>query len=449
MSLLARQNSFAQGTYTLLHNFFGGVGSQVEGALTEVKPGVFVGTAINLYQITSTGVYTNLTPYEQSNNLSGNLFPASNGLLYGSSNKVFDTTVSGQVAVLQSVNGPGGLIEAADGKLYGIYNTGLSYPQGAPYQFYELTLAGALTPLGSAQFPPTVLYGQLIQAKDGNFYGTDQLSEESSNAYVNVFKLTPTGTYSYLFTSGAVADGQLPNGPLVAKGNYLFGSAACGELSGFSYGCAQGYGVVFAVSLQGDYTVLYTFQNGSDGAFPSALILASDGNLYGQSMLESGQEQLFRLSPNGQSFSVVAQYPAGAPAGYLTQGSDGKIYGAGMPNNTYPFGNVFSVDLGLPAPPPVVTNFSPKSGDAGTKVLISGNQLLGITGVSFNGIPAAHISSKGVYYVYATVPAGASTGPITVTTANGSTTTRQSFTVTTAGPEGIALPSPETVTTEQ
>jgi hypothetical protein len=49
--------------------------------------------------------------------------------------------------------------------------------------------------------------------------------------------------------------------------------------------------------------------------------------------------------------------------------------------------------------------------------------------VTFNGVPAAAFQVNSTQAVMATVPAGATTGPVTITTANGSVTTKQSFTV--------------------
>jgi hypothetical protein len=61
-------------------------------------------------------------------------------------------------------------------------------------------------------------------------------------------------------------------------------------------------------------------------------------------------------------------------------------------------------------------------------VRIWGANLLSAT-VQFNGVPAVAVSSSGPNYVWATVPAGATTGPISVTTPGGSNTTQASFTV--------------------
>jgi uncharacterized protein (TIGR03437 family) len=71
----------------------------------------------------------------------------------------------------------------------------------------------------------------------------------------------------------------------------------------------------------------------------------------------------------------------------------------------------------------------PDSGATGQKIILWGSHLLGATSVSFNGVPAAAFQVNSTQAVVAAVPAGATTGPVTITTANGSFTTTQSFTI--------------------
>jgi uncharacterized repeat protein (TIGR03803 family) len=110
------------------------------------------------------------------------------------------------------------------------------------------------------------------------------------------------------------------------------------------------------------------------------------------------------------------------------QGSDGNIYGtaiSGGPNNG---GVIFALELGLPKPAPAAQRFSPGSGAVGTQVLLWGSNLLAAS-VQFNGIAATTVSNSGSNYILASVPTGAATGPITITTPGGTVTTKESFTV--------------------
>ena len=110
------------------------------------------------------------------------------------------------------------------------------------------------------------------------------------------------------------------------------------------------------------------------------------------------------------------------------QGSDGIIYGIAHAGGSTGSGAVFALDLGLAKPAPSAQKFLPESGAVGTNVRIWGSNLLSAT-VQFNGTPATTVSNSGSNYAFATVPAGAVTGPITVTTPGGSITTEANFTV--------------------
>jgi hypothetical protein len=80
--------------------------------------------------------------------------------------------------------------------------------------------------------------------------------------------------------------------------------------------------------------------------------------------------------------------------------------------------------------PPTITRIRPTSGKVGTWVTVDGTYLAGATGVRFNGRPATFAIVSDLT-VRAQVPAGATSGPITVTTAKGTATSPSSFTVTT------------------
>jgi hypothetical protein len=81
---------------------------------------------------------------------------------------------------------------------------------------------------------------------------------------------------------------------------------------------------------------------------------------------------------------------------------------------------------------PTVTSFNPTSGPVGTSVSITGTNFTGVTGVTFNGVAASFTPNTSTN-LSATVPGGATTGPIAVTTGNGTGTSSTSFTVTGGG----------------
>ncbi len=82
-----------------------------------------------------------------------------------------------------------------------------------------------------------------------------------------------------------------------------------------------------------------------------------------------------------------------------------------------------------PLPAPTLASFSPTSGVVGSAVTLTGTALSGTTRVAFGGVPATAYAVRSDTQVQATVPPGATTGPIALTTAGGTATTATAFTV--------------------
>jgi uncharacterized repeat protein (TIGR03803 family) len=177
-------------------------------------------------------------------------------------------------------------LQANDGNFYGSGSNGIykflptrpGFPP--PAQPYVAIHTAART-----NADPGNYYG-IIQATDGNFYGYAYFNKIEGGYLTNVgqiFKLTPAGTFTTLYTFCTLAncaDGSIPLVQLIqgSDGN-LYG--------GTLQGGGHGYGVIFRLSLAGKLTVLHSFcsQSGcADGEAPSSgLIEASDGNFYGSS----------------------------------------------------------------------------------------------------------------------------------------------------------------------
>src|SRR5439155_124278 len=81
-------------------------------------------------------------------------------------------------------------------------------------------------------------------------------------------------------------------------------------------------------------------------------------------------------------------------------------------------------------PPPTITSFSPTSGPVGANVTINGTNFTGVTAVRFNGTSATTFTVISSTSIRATVPGGATTGPISVTTSAGTATSASNFNVT-------------------
>jgi uncharacterized repeat protein (TIGR03803 family) len=88
-----------------------------------------------------------------------------------------------------------------------------------------------------------------------------------------IFKFSTSGAGGILFSLDGT-DGEFPSGVALATDGNFYGTTFNGG--------ASGLGVLFKITASGNYTALYSFSGGSDGAGPSAPpIEASDGNLYG------------------------------------------------------------------------------------------------------------------------------------------------------------------------
>lgn len=78
---------------------------------------------------------------------------------------------------------------------------------------------------------------------------------------------------------------------------------------------------------------------------------------------------------------------------------------------------------------PTITSFTPTSGTSGTVVTITGTNFTGATAVTFGGVPAAAFTVNSAIQITATVPPGAVTGRIRVTTGTGSGDSTIDFTI--------------------
>jgi IPT/TIG domain len=92
---------------------------------------------------------------------------------------------------------------------------------------------------------------------------------------------------------------------------------------------------------------------------------------------------------------------------------------------------------------PTISSFSPASGPVGTSVTIHGHNFSGpnVTSVTFNGTSAT-FTIDNAQKITATVPSGATTGPIAVTSPDGTATSSTNFTVTTTGAPTITSFNP-------
>ena len=380
---------------------------------------------------------------------------------------VYKITPAGALTALGTFNATNGNdpnlpTQGTDGNFYGTARFGGISGFGCQIgcgTLYKLAPNGKITVLHNfAGWPSDGAdpRGVLVQGTDGNFYGTTFMG--GANNFGSVFKLTPSGQYSILYSFCALAgcvDGKNPWVGLI--------QATDGSLYGTSQGGAHNAGALFKVTTTGVFTTLYSFCNVAfcaDGFFPQTpLMQDTNGKFYGVTesgganglnggvfysldsglkpfvsllnwngkvgktveMLGQGFTGTTKVSFNGTSatFTVssdtylTATVPSGATTGFVTVTTPG---GALKSNRKF-------------LVTPSILSFSPPSGPVGTPVTITGVSFTGAIKVTFGGVKATVFSVDSDTQITATVPTGAKTGKIQVTTPGGVATSSGTFTV--------------------
>jgi len=189
-----------------------------------------------------------------------------------------------------------------------------------------------IAPFRSVSPSPVIpQHGVLLQAKDGNFYG---LSQNGGSAGLGTaFQVTPAGALTVLHSFTGTTDGFDPQWGLVqAKNGDLYGTT-----DNSAYG-SGGLGTIFRLSTTGTYTTLHQFVAADGGLPESTLVIGPDGLLYGTTLTYGTNNggTVFRIAPDGSQFAVVTRFdctvgdaPCNPIAG-LSLGADGAFYGIAM-----------------------------------------------------------------------------------------------------------------------
>ncbi len=440
---------------------------QPVGGLIQATDGNLYGTTVGggansygtVFRITLSGALTTLYSFcsQQPDCSDGSeplapVIQGSDGSFYGTTSSggtdyygtVFSITPSGTLTILHRFSGYtdgagpyAGLIQATDGNFYGTTLVGGTYWGGT---VFRITPEGTLETLYNfCPQPPecpdgAYPYSGLVQGPDGALYGTTA----EGGAYANngtVFKITLRGALTTLHSFDSI-DGTYPWGSLIEAtyGNF-YGVTSRG---GNSDACSEGCGTLFEVTPSGTFRTLYRFDL-TDGDDPwPALIRATNGDLYGTT-LEGGTGTgcafgcgtAFRISRKGRlttlyNFCSLSGCADGnAPQGVL-QDTNGSLYGTtGGGGLGFYSGTAFRLSEGLGGP---FVETQTTAGKVGSAVNILGTDLTGATSVTFNGTTATFtVASPSL--ITTTVPAGATTGTVQVVTPGGALSSNAPFRV--------------------
>ena len=308
-----------------------------------------------VFKITAGGALTTLYSFDIFNGISPNaaLVQGTDGDFYGTTfwggdvefcapygdgdytgcGTVFKITAAGWLTTLHFFSGTDGgwpnapLVQGTDGNFYGTTSIGgtsskcpSDYDVEGCGTVFKITAAGTLTTLHSfdvtdGAFPQTAL----VQATDGNFYGTTNST---------AFKISPEGVLTTLHSFSG-SDGAGPNELVRATDGNFYGTTGAGGVSG--------KGTVFKITPEGELTTLHSF-SGSDGAGPNELVQATDRNFYGTTYSggASGGGTVFKITPGG-TLSTMHDFGAVGASGpnALMQATDGSFYGTTFRTPTF------------------------------------------------------------------------------------------------------------------
>jgi uncharacterized repeat protein (TIGR03803 family) len=429
-------------TYTDLHDF-NGTGDPIifnSGRLAQGPDGNFYAESENggtsgfgtVFNLTPTGTVTiihGLVPTTDGQAPSGGITLGTDGNFYGDaasggaadSGTVFVVTPSGTLAVLHPFANSGdgttpsyALILNPNGNFYGTTNVGPeTIYQVAPSETFK-TIHTLTTAEGSQG-------GQLSLGSDGNLYGGTGLG--GTSGFGTAFKVTPSGVFTVLHSFTGATDGSNAAGGMVQATNGKFYGAT-------SSGGSSSAGVIYQLTSSGVFTVLHTLNGTTDGKGPAGqLLAASDENLYGVTTSGGTSDcgTIFKITPAG-TYTVLYNFDmihGCNPEEQVIQGTNGKLYGLANGGGAFGDGAAYSLSLGLRAFAALMT----ASAFEGARIGILGQDFSGSSVVEFGGVPATTIAVTGSTFINATVPAGALTGSVKVTTGTTTLTSNQTFRV--------------------
>ncbi len=386
MGLMNPHAVMAAATFNVLHSFDNTNGATPTRGVTQGSDGSFYGTTYNGGQFNRGTVYkldansnfsvvhnfaddhTDL-PWDGGEPDSGITIDA-NGSLVGATTvstldfraRVFKIDINGAFRFFGGAFGyhvfPNGqLALGSDSSLYGTadgdnnFGAGLVYKIEPSGNFSTLHVFNGCYVCPGREDGKSPREGVTLDI-NGNLYGTtsDGGSLGTSQGGV-VFKIAASGVYSILRSFDDPTYGTMPSSRvIVASDGSLYGTTLLGG--------SLDFGVMYKIDPSGVYSVLHNFDN-TTGGKPTDIINIKDGSFYGTTTVggQFGFGTVFKLDPSG-IYSVLHDFDntGGAEPNGISFGRDGNLYGTTAKGGQFGFGTIFSVDFGPANAAPVATN---------------------------------------------------------------------------------------------
>ena len=400
---------------------------------------------------------------------------------------VYKATATGTITVLHAFKGypsdgyrpTGMLVQGYDGNFYGTTYQGGASNIGS---IFKITPSGTFTLLysfGSITSDGNRPISGMTLGTDGNLYGTTSQGGKANAGAL--FKISSSGTYTLLYnfcSASGCTDGLAPATPLLQHTNGKFyGNTSGNSLGGsvfysFDVGLGefvslvnwmgktgksivilgQGFTGTTAVSFDGiaatfkvvnDTYMTATVPTGALTGFisvttPSGTLQSNRAFLVTPQIVSIPTSATVgsSIAVTGVSLTQASRVTIGGKSATFKANSDTQVTATVPPGaktgqkvTVVTAGGTATSTTALAIPPSKIT-FTPKSGPVGTSVTISGNTFTGATGVTLGGVAATTFTVVSDTQITATVPTGAITGPIAITTAGGTGTSSSNFTVT-------------------
>ncbi|MEO8763674.1 MAG: choice-of-anchor tandem repeat GloVer-containing protein [Ginsengibacter sp.] len=293
-----------------------------------------------------------------------------------------------------------GLVKATDGKIYGTTRYGGTNGQGVLFSFDPSSSTyGELLSFTRGQ-----VTGSLTQAANGKLYG--MVSGGERFPYAFIFSFDPSNsTYSEVRqfddpNSTDPTDGTYPVGNFIKGGD--------GKLYAMTnQGGNHGDGVIFSLDPSSSvYTMLYSFDEATGFSPQGSLVQATNGKFYGMTGFGGSHNMgvFFSFDPSSSAYVNLMDFDSTNglyPSGGLIQATDGKLYGMTSSGGSNFFGNIFSYD---PSSSVITTvksfNYADGANPYGVLLQASDEKLYGTTsegGINGNGVIFSYDPTSSTY----------------------------------------------------